>query len=166
LARKLLHFTTVTRPELLPIVRAARALIADPAKWNGRNYAEDAEGHFVPVGSDRAVSFDLKGALVRAARNAPRTSLQEIFEVFAETSPRLYAQLLSPRLLTREQALELLDRAIENLSRQSLSPNEVLRPRSVEIDGPGHKASAHFEHTTRDLFPLGDARDRFRPRRR
>lgn len=140
----------MNRPELLPIVRAARALVSDPAKWNGRNYAEDAEGRFVPVGSERAVSFDLKGALVRAAKNAPRSSLQEIFQVFAETSPRLYAQLLSQRPLTREQALEILDRTIEQLSRQSLSPAEVLRSGNAEVATPGHDASAHYEHAARD----------------
>ena len=108
----------MTNRELLSVVRAARMLVSDPAKWNRRNYAEDESGRWVPVGSDRAVTFNLMGALVRAAGASNRHALGPILQAFADTSPQFWGQWTRDPLrpLTREQALMMLDRAIAHLS--------------------------------------------------
>jgi hypothetical protein len=145
----------MTRSELLTIVRSARDLISDPAKWNSRTYAEDAQGHWVPVGSDRAVSFDLRGALVRAAGISSRAGLGAIFQVFADTSPKLFTQMNGLLPLRREQALELLDGAIDSLSRASITVGEAVmggastaHASSADFATQGRDSTAHTETTS------------------
>lgn len=49
-------------------LRAARALIADPAHWTRYEYARDAEGNGVSYTDERATCFCAEGAIYRIAR--------------------------------------------------------------------------------------------------
>ena len=106
----------MTYNELLPIVRAARALVAKPEAWSARNYAEDETGRFVPVGDARAAKFNLEGALVRAAGLSARAAVDALTRLFSTAPAALHASFFgAPRSWTRQQALDLLDWTIQQL---------------------------------------------------
>lgn len=102
--------------DLLDIIGRARRLLADPDRWSAHHYAEDENGRWVPVGSSRAVRFNLEGALVRSAGLRAREAMSAAAPVFRESSPGLYPRMFTtPRAMTRSEAFLLLDAAIAQL---------------------------------------------------
>jgi hypothetical protein len=85
--------------------------------------------------------------------------------VIAQTSPRVYAQLQSGRRpVTHEQALDALDRVLENLGRESLTPADGVMQHVVGIASPGRDAAGHFDTAVSTVFLRGDASKRLPPR--
>lgn len=54
----------------IEILKAARDLLVRDGRWTQRACARDASGREVDELSERAVSFDLLGAITRAGRNS------------------------------------------------------------------------------------------------
>lgn len=102
--------------ELLVILRKTQALIADARRWTGCNFAEDEAGRWVPVGSERAVKFNLAGALIKSAGTMSRQATHAFTELLTRAARPVDSLMLSgPDQRLHSQALEVLAVAIEQL---------------------------------------------------
>jgi hypothetical protein len=110
--------TVLGDQELLAIVRRAYTTLSDSSRWSARHYAEDSTGRWAPVGSEQARRFNLEGALMHAAGSDARSALAPILEIFQAIDPAAPARrrATSTNLLTRSEALALLEAAMAHLS--------------------------------------------------
>lgn len=136
--------TELSDQELLAIVRRAYVTLSDPGRWSGRHYAENAEGQWTPVGSERARRFNLEGALVHAAGRDTRSALPAILDVFRTIAPEAldHMKATSRSPMTHSEALELLEAAIAHLSFRPLRKQSGTHLRAVLPDDvlpPGKK---------------------------
>jgi hypothetical protein len=93
----------------LKSLRAARALLTDPAKWTRGAFARDGAGCSVPPSSDHAVAWCAEGALLRAASYNPET-----FGLLAKAGPLRYGLPdYNDDLETHAELLAWFDRAID-----------------------------------------------------
>ena len=134
---------------LLAFLRAARALLARPEGWLSRDYAADAEGDWVPVGSPRAVRFSLSGALLRAGRGS-KELLSAAREIFREQAAEQYPRILGSEG-THADVLNLLDAAIAQVERggeRRVRSHSGVQNRVVEASAPSGTA-ARFDDKSR-----------------
>ena len=121
--------------ELLEILHAAKALLSAPERWTERAFAETDEGKWVPVGSEHARRFNLAGAVIKSAGASVRETMSALTKLLhdapAELDPLHWTQATG---LTRTQALELLDWAMERLRRVAAEgPTQPSRHRITNV---------------------------------
>ena len=102
--------------ELREILKMAHEIVANPARWTERNFAEDEQGRWAPVGSQKAVRFNLAGAMIKSSGTSSRAAMQAFAELTCLAPAELdVEQWRHARGLTRSHALALLEWAIQRL---------------------------------------------------
>jgi hypothetical protein len=97
--------------------------------------AADDHGRWLPVGSDEATRFNLRGAVIRVAGHRARDAVKALEDALRGCSSATFAATLtSPTPLTHAESLWWLDQAIERLRAQNGRGSEVsgLRPRVTD----------------------------------
>lgn len=111
-------------------------MVDDPTRWAERNFAEDLAGGWVPVGSERAVKFNLAGAVIKAAGASSREVMRAMSELLCNAPEALETERWrQARAFPRRKALELLSWVIERVESvadaQRSRPNFALSATSV-----------------------------------
>jgi hypothetical protein len=92
----------------LESLKAARALLTDPAKWTRGAFARNEDGCSVPPGSDNAVAWCAEGALLRCTFYT-----KEAFGFLAMSGPERFGiPDYNDDLETHAELLAWFDRAI------------------------------------------------------
>jgi hypothetical protein len=116
-----LRLTAPDRPDAAELLRAARALIQDPAHFTQRTLARDAAGRSALPWEDEAVAFAVYGALVRSAYDL--LPGEAVYSVAFQTAAHFVRSAAVERgrmhwvavndQLGHEAVLAIVDRAIE-----------------------------------------------------
>ncbi len=102
-----------TSAPALTVLEAARDLLARDGGWTQRACARDVDGREVDELSDRAVAFDLLGALTRAGRDASRDAVHDAMaQLRAGIGFKTLGDWNDAPGRTQAEAIALLDSAI------------------------------------------------------
>lgn len=103
----------------LEVLRKARELISDPARWTQGEIARDTDGVTVHADHRLAVCWCAIGAVKHAAQHMGVHDVYKVFDALDQTAPGgLVVQFNDDPATTHDDVLAMFDRAIAALSDQ------------------------------------------------